>query len=45
MFLNDGRLIEIPYNDISLEEAIYMMEHHDGERYCDCDKKMLVMVE
>lgn len=44
MFENK-RLIEIPYSDISLEEAIYRMEHHKGEKYCDCDRQMLVMVE
>ena len=45
MFLNDGRLIEIPYDKITLEEAIYRMESHDGEAFCDCDKKMVVMIE
>ena len=45
MFLNTERIIEIPYEDVSLEEVIYLMGHHDGERYCDCDKKMVVMVE
>lgn len=45
MFLNDGRLIEIPYSEISLEEANYLMEHHDGEAYCDADKRMVVMIE
>lgn len=39
------RFIIIPYDTVTLEEAFYLMEHHDGECWCDCDKKAIVMVE
>lgn len=39
------RRIEIKYGDITLEEAIYRMSHHDGERWCDANRQMVVMVE
>lgn len=43
--LKVNRYITIPYESVTLEEAIYLMEHHDGECYCDCDRKEIVMVE
>jgi hypothetical protein len=39
------RQIIIPYAELILEEAIYRMNHHDGEGYCDADLHAVVLVE
>ena len=43
--LKAERLITIPYDTVILEEDIYLMGHHDGECWCDYDRKEIVMVK
>lgn len=43
--MNEQRVVEIQYSTITLEEAVYMLQTHDGESWLDADKQALVMVE
>jgi len=35
----------VGWNEVTLEEAIVMMEKHDGEAWIDGDRNMVVFVE
>ena len=39
------RVVEIPWDSVTLEEAVYLMANHDGETWIDGDRETVVMVE
>ena len=39
------RVIEIPWDSVTLEEAIYLMANHDRESFIDGDKKCIIIKE
>ena len=39
------RVIAISYNQIRLDEAIYLLKNHDDGGHFDADKEALVLVE
>ena len=39
------RVVETPWEGLTLEEAVHLMEKHDGECYIDGDRETVVMVE
>ena len=39
------RVIEIPWERLTLKEAVYLMENHDGECHIDGDRRTVVMAE
>jgi len=39
------RQIVIPYAEMTVEEAVWRMNHHDGECYCDADLQAVVLIE
>ena len=43
--MEDERRIETPYSALTLEEAVYLLNAHDGEGWFDADKQVLVLVE
>lgn len=43
--MSEQRVIEIPYSAITLEEAVYLLQTHDGERRLDADKQAMIMTE
>ena len=38
-------MIEIPWDSVTLEEAVYLMANHDGDCYIDGDRRTMMMVE
>ena len=42
---NEEIRIEVPYSEVTLEEALYRLEAHDGEGWFDADKQALILVE
>ena len=38
-------VVEIGWEKLTLEEAIYLMINHNGECYIDGDKRTVVMIE
>lgn len=43
--MKNERRVEIPYEEISLEEAVWRLKVHEGEGWFDADKQMVVMIE
>ena len=42
----NGRIIaEIPYAEITLEEAGFILERHDGDGCFDADKQAVILTE
>ena len=42
----NGKIIaEIPYAEITLEEALFRLQIHSGESWFDGDKQAVVLVE
>ena len=39
------RMIEIPWERLTLGEAVHLMGNHDGETWIDGDRETVVMVE
>lgn len=39
------RVIVIPWESVTLEEAIYLMANHGGETWIDGDQKAVMMIE
>lgn len=39
------RVMVIPWESVTLEEAVYLMTNHDGETWMDGDRKTVMMVE
>lgn len=39
------RVVEIGWDKLTLEEAVYLMENHDGECWVDGDMRTIVMEE
>jgi len=39
------RRIEVPYSEMTLEEAVYRLKTHDGPGWFDANKQKMVMVE
>ena len=38
------RVVEIPWENLTLQEAVYLMANHDGETWIDGDRETVVMV-
>ena len=43
--MNGRRIVEIPYAETTLEEAVFRLQIHDGEGWFDGDKQAVVLVE
>lgn len=43
--MKEERRIEIPYSALILQEALWLLNAHDGEGWFDADKQVLVLVE
>ena len=39
------RVVEIPWERVTLEEAVYLMANHDGNCWVDGDRETVVIAE
>ena len=42
---NEEIRIEVPYSELTLEEALWRLRTHDGEGWFDADKQAMILVE
>ena len=41
--MNGRRIVEIPYAETTLEEAVYKLQMHSGEGWFDGDRQAVVL--
>lgn len=43
--MNKQGVFEIPYNQVTLEEALHRLQTHDGEGWLDAGRETVVLIQ